>query len=882
MEAFAGLYSADIDTVAEDKAKDIFENGITILQLNPEYKTFDIPVRNAVLVQEKESDGSNKTLTVRKDNEDWLDTEDDSFYLCYAYADEETRFFQISSSEMTTEKAVWDEIAAWVTENEDLDTSNLFLCRNVMANVCGNGTNSQFDTKDLIDYQIVNQGQSTTNKALIALYTANAKSIWRVVPFDNSNLSFYTYQSDAMKSVSDYLLEHPHESVLTLTEQGSINVTAVDPNTNEKIDKNSYIGSNLFDENGDPRTITDHLNDLLNAVPQEAGKKYDADGWQLWEAVVSCGGINNFSQIELDEKPDSIGVTELNKVKKEKVLVYFPQVEIAPSLEITAPVVGETPSFECKIVDKVGGYSVISVEWSCGNTLLGENDKFEAGKKYTVTILLSADVNLSFVNSTPVTINGEKAGTSYDENIGFYAYQSFTTAPEKPVNVKATAGDGKVTLTWDAFPNATSYRIYRANSETGAKSLLKAVTTTTYTDTTVTAGNTYYYFVAAYNSKTATLSEYSDAAKVTVPAVLVAPVISTITTDGSSVTLAWNKVTGATSYRIYRADTATGAKTLLKGVAATTYTDSTVTAGKTYYYFVAAYDSVNKKLSEYSDAAKVTVPAVLVAPVISTITTDGSSVTLAWNKVTGATSYRIYRADTATGAKTLLKAVTSATYTDTTVTAGKTYYYFVAAYDSVNKKLSDYSAAKSITVQSAFAAPSISSITTDGSSVTLAWNKVTGATSYRIYRADSATGAKTLLKAVTSATYTDTTVTAGKTYYYFVAAYDSVNKKLSDYSAAKSIKVEAAIAAPVISTITTDGSSVTLAWNKVTGATSYRIYRADTATGTKTLLKAVTSATYTDTTVTAGKTYYYFVAAYDSVNKKLSDYSAAKSIKVEA
>ncbi|MGN0649740.1 MAG: hypothetical protein ACI4KM_04825, partial [Oscillospiraceae bacterium] len=74
-------------------------------------------------------------------------------------------------------------------------------------------------------------------------------------------------------------------------------------------------------------------------------------------------------------------------------------------------------------------------------------------------------------------------------------------------------------------------------------------------------------------------------------------------------------------------------------------------------------------------------------------------------------------------------------------------------------------------------------------SVTLTWNKVTGATSYRIYRADSATGAKTLLKAVTSATYTDTTVTAGKTYYYFVAAYDSVNSKLSAYSSAKSITV---------------------------------------------------------------------------------------------
>ncbi|MGN0649916.1 MAG: N-acetylmuramoyl-L-alanine amidase, partial [Oscillospiraceae bacterium] len=173
-----------------------------------------------------------------------------------------------------------------------------------------------------------------------------------------------------------------------------------------------------------------------------------------------------------------------------------------------------------------------------------------------------------------------------------------------------------------------------------------------------------------------------------------------------------------------------------------------------------------------------------------------------------------------------------------------------------------------------------SAISTDGSSVTLTWNKVTGATSYRIYRADSATGTKTLLKAVTTATFTDTTVTAGDTYYYFVAAYDSVNKKLSAYSAAKSIKVETPLAAPAISVISSDGSSVTLTWNKVTGATSYRIYRAESATGAKTLLKAVTTATFTDTTVTAGKTYYYFVAAYDSTTGRLSAFSAAKCITV--
>ena len=49
---------------------------------------------------------------------------------------------------------------------------------------------------------------------------------------------------------------------------------------------------------------------MFIAVPQEAGKKYDTDGWQLWKGVTSCGGLYDFSKVELDKKPDSIGVTE--------------------------------------------------------------------------------------------------------------------------------------------------------------------------------------------------------------------------------------------------------------------------------------------------------------------------------------------------------------------------------------------------------------------------------------------------------------------------------------------------------------------------------------------------------------------------------------------
>ncbi|MGN1421955.1 MAG: fibronectin type III domain-containing protein, partial [Oscillospiraceae bacterium] len=678
--------SADIVKIGYDSVTDSddylssYYSGKTIIQIDVKYKTFDIPVRNALLQPETEADGSIKTLTVRKDNEDWLDTKDDSFYLCYV--DKEQKFFKISSSEMKTEKAVWDEIAAWVTENEYLDESKLVLCRDVMAYVTGNGTyDKQFDTKDLIDYQIINQGQ-TTNEALIALYTADAKSIWRVVPYYTGvTSSFFTYQANAMKSISDFLLEYPHENLLFLTEQDSINVTAVDPNANEEIDDNSYIVSNLLDEEGEPRTITDHCNDLLDAFPPEAGKKYDADGWQLWGAGVECGGICDFSQIELEEKSDSIGLTELNYVKKDKVLVYFPQVDIAPSLEVTAPVAGEAPSFECTIKDTVGGYSVEKVEWSCGNTTLSENDIFEAGKQYRVDIQLLADPNLSFVDTTPVTINGEKAEAIYNENVGFNAFQYFATAPEKPANVKATAGDGKVTLTWDIAEGAARYRVYiYTNGDLSSNPVMTGTTDNTCTIENLVNGTKYGFIVTAI-SDAGLESSYTTEDVVYETPVEPKPALPAnvkAVPGNGKVTLTWDAVDGVAGYAVY-VFSGDGSELIdFQTTQETSITIENLTNGTTYAFIVVSVTASGLK-SEYTpdDAVYATpfAPAPEKPANVKAVAGDGE-VTLTWDAVEGATQYVIKDG----GSTVLANDIKDTTYTFTGLENGTTYTYTVFAY----------------------------------------------------------------------------------------------------------------------------------------------------------------------------------------------------------
>jgi hypothetical protein len=65
-------------------------------------------------------------------------------------------------------------------------------------------------------------------------------------------------------------------------------------------------------------------------------------------------------------------------------------------------------------------------------------------------------------------------------------------------NLKAVGGDSKVDLTWNAVTDATSYTIKRSTTEGGPYTTIKTgVTDTTYTDSDVTNGTTYYYVVTA-------------------------------------------------------------------------------------------------------------------------------------------------------------------------------------------------------------------------------------------------------------------------------------------------------------------------------------------------------------------------------------------------
>ena len=79
------------------------------------------------------------------------------------------------------------------------------------------------------------------------------------------------------------------------------------------------------------------------------------------------------------------------------------------------------------------------------------------------------------------------------------------TAPGAPTLTSATAGNASVALSWsapafDGGSPITGYQVRRGTTSGGESELITLGVQTSYTDTGVTNGTTYYYQVAAINA----------------------------------------------------------------------------------------------------------------------------------------------------------------------------------------------------------------------------------------------------------------------------------------------------------------------------------------------------------------------------------------------
>ena len=171
-------------------------------------------------------------------------------------------------------------------------------------------------------------------------------------------------------------------------------------------------------------------------------------------------------------------------------------------------------------------------------------------------------------------------------------------------------------------------------------------------------------------------------------------------------------------------------------------------------------------------------------------------------------------------------------------------------------------------------------------SAELSWNSVMNATGYNVYRSTSKNGTYKKIGSSTTNSYTDKGLTKGKTYYYKVASYVNSNGKqiLSSYSAVKSFSASAPAPA-TISAAKTKAGVAKITWGKSTGASGYEVFMAKSSSGSYSKIATISKAStlsYTKTGLTKGKTYFFKVRSYTTVNGKkiYSDYTKVVKVKV--
>ncbi len=159
----------------------------------------------------------------------------------------------------------------------------------------------------------------------------------------------------------------------------------------------------------------------------------------------------------------------------------------------------------------------------------------------------------------------------------------------------------------------------------------------------------------------------------------------TVTAGSNSAALSWSGSTGV--YDIYRneAGCAAGFTKAANDVSGTTYNDTAVANGVTYYYQVSAQPSGNEAAaSAPSTCSSVTPTGGTCTPPaaptgVSATSSSQTAASISWTASSGATSYSISRSTTSGGPYSTVGSSATSPFSNTGLTCNTTYYYVVSA-----------------------------------------------------------------------------------------------------------------------------------------------------------------------------------------------------------
>ena len=256
-----------------------------------------------------------------------------------------------------------------------------------------------------------------------------------------------------------------------------------------------------------------------------------------------------------------------------------------------------------------------STDWAMVGIEIKAASAGPSGPSYTVSLSVTDnDYNTSSPASHTVNLATDPTCASFF---------SLTSAAATKCN--------EVGFTWTAAKAASSYTLYRhtctnpptCSSFTAWDAIKPNITTLSTYDTTASPSSSYQYYLKAVLPAAGTLNNSTASpactgtwsgnppeiicplSVVTQSCVVIVDPLAPTSACGL-ITLSWQSLSGATSYRVYRnvtSDNFASATLIASGLTALTYTDRDIVPDVIYYYYVTSQTGTNPSTGQYSKSA---------------------------------------------------------------------------------------------------------------------------------------------------------------------------------------------------------------------------------------------------------------------------------------
>ncbi len=265
---------------------------------------------------------------------------------------------------------------------------------------------------------------------------------------------------------------------------------------------------------------------------------------------------------------------------------------------------GSPPAPPAGLIVSSSGHQTVTLNWSASpganfytiyrSTLF--NNGGGASNVLGTIVLANNVTTTSYTDASPTD------GTIYSYAVtatsagGASATSSPTVAVPLPAPPASAPGNltgsfiqtTNILLTWSPVPGAVGYVVRRATSAGGPFVFQMSVTETNYLDDGMDVSATYYYQVAAVNA-----AGVSTNASVTVIAPPLAPTSLSAIPGNGQIVLNWTAVPNATGYWLFRGTSSNNEDTVVvANYPGTSYTNTGLVNGQTYYYVVSGTNSV--------------------------------------------------------------------------------------------------------------------------------------------------------------------------------------------------------------------------------------------------------------------------------------------------